>query len=144
MQLPIPATPNQALQRTLPGLVDNAHAPPSQFSDDLVAGHGRQVHVACWQRRIIDRLVDYCFPPLNKIDQNIESVEDMIFDENAKPRQTVYELSVIRRDIIAYRRIIKPQIAVPFHYGAVVGTDADAEKFKELCSGDVRILKPSL
>jgi len=39
---------------------------------------------------------------------------------------------------------IKPKLAVPFHYGAVVGTDADAERFKELCSGDVRILKPSL
>jgi L-ascorbate metabolism protein UlaG (beta-lactamase superfamily) len=39
---------------------------------------------------------------------------------------------------------LKPKLAVPFHYGAVVGTDADAQKFKELCSGDVQILKPSL
>ena len=47
---------------------------------------------------------------LNKIDQNIEQVEDMIFSENA--RQTVQEISLIRRDIIAFRRVIKPQIAV--------------------------------
>jgi len=60
--------------------------------------------------RIIDKLVDYCFPSLGKIDQNIEIVEDMIFEQDN--RQSVYELSVIRRDIIAYRRIIKPQIAV--------------------------------
>ena len=39
---------------------------------------------------------------------------------------------------------IKPRLAVPFHYGAVVGTDADAERFKELCSGDAEILRPSL
>jgi magnesium transporter len=59
---------------------------------------------------IIDKLVDYCFPILNKIDQNIEQVEDVIFSENA--RQTVQEISLIRRDIIAYRRVIKPQISV--------------------------------
>lgn len=28
--------------------------------------------------------------------------------------------------------IIKPKIAVPMHYGAIVGSDADAEKFKSL------------
>lgn len=60
--------------------------------------------------RIIDRLVDYCFAPLNKIGTNIEQVEDMIFGD--KVRQTVYEISLIRRDIIAFRRTIKPQIAV--------------------------------
>ena len=54
--------------------------------------------------------MDYCFPILNKIDQNIEQVEDMIFGENM--RQTVYEISLIRRDIIAFRRIIRPQIGV--------------------------------
>ncbi len=59
---------------------------------------------------IVDRLVDYCFPILNKIDLNIEQVEDDIFEE--KVRQTVLEISIIRRDIIAFRRIIKPLIPV--------------------------------
>jgi L-ascorbate metabolism protein UlaG (beta-lactamase superfamily) len=27
---------------------------------------------------------------------------------------------------------IKPQIAVPMHYAAIVGSDADAKKFKSL------------
>ena len=35
---------------------------------------------------------------------------------------------------------IKPKIAVPMHYGSVVGNDADAETFKELCSEEVKIL----
>jgi L-ascorbate metabolism protein UlaG (beta-lactamase superfamily) len=30
---------------------------------------------------------------------------------------------------------IKPQIAVPMHYGAIVGSDADAKKFKSLVKG---------
>lgn len=60
--------------------------------------------------QVVDRLVDYCFPILNKIDANIEAVEDTIFEEDV--RQTVQDISEIRRDIINFRRIIKPQIAV--------------------------------
>lgn len=59
---------------------------------------------------VIDKLVDYCFPILNKINTNIEQVEDEIFDESV--RKTVYEISIIRRDIIAFRRIIKPLMPV--------------------------------
>jgi L-ascorbate metabolism protein UlaG (beta-lactamase superfamily) len=39
---------------------------------------------------------------------------------------------------------IKPKIAVPMHYGAAVGTDADAQRFSELCSMSSQILQPSL
>jgi L-ascorbate metabolism protein UlaG (beta-lactamase superfamily) len=36
---------------------------------------------------------------------------------------------------------IGPQVAVPMHYGAgIAGTQRDAERFKELCHGEVRIL----
>ncbi len=37
---------------------------------------------------------------------------------------------------------INPQVAVPMHYGEIVGSRADAEKFKWLCSCEVRILEP--
>jgi len=60
--------------------------------------------------RIIDRLVDYCFPILNRIVDNIEEVEDNIFSEDA--RGAVKELSNLRRDIISFRRIIWPMRAV--------------------------------
>ncbi len=60
--------------------------------------------------RIIDRLVDYCFPILNRIVDNIEDVEDNIFSEDA--RGAVKELSNLRRDIISFRRIIWPMRAV--------------------------------
>jgi len=60
--------------------------------------------------RIIDRLVDYCLPILNKIVDNIEEVEDNIFSDSA--RGAVKEISTLRRDIISFRRIIWPIRAV--------------------------------
>jgi len=36
---------------------------------------------------------------------------------------------------------IKPKIAVPMHWGSIVGSMADAEKFKELCETPVEILE---
>ncbi len=59
---------------------------------------------------ILDRLVTYCFPILNKIGSNVEQVEDDIFEEDA--RSSVRELSVLWKDVIAYQRMIKPQTEV--------------------------------
>jgi len=60
--------------------------------------------------RIIDRLVDYCLPILNKIGDNIENVEDNIFSNGV--RGAIREISILRRDIISFRRIIWPMRAV--------------------------------
>ncbi len=60
--------------------------------------------------RIVDRLVDYCFPILNKITENIERVEDDIFAGGVPG--AIRELSILRRDIISFRRIIWPMRAV--------------------------------
>ncbi|MBA7597056.1 Cobalt/magnesium transport protein CorA [subsurface metagenome] len=60
--------------------------------------------------RILDRLVDYCFPIMNKIIANVEAAEERLFSEQA--RDTVREISVLRRDIMAYRRIIRHQPAI--------------------------------
>ena len=35
--------------------------------------------------------------------------------------------------------VIKPKIAVPMHYGKIVGSRADAEKFRDLLEGKVRV-----
>lgn len=58
--------------------------------------------------RIVDRLVDYIFPILSKISDNIETIEEMTFGREAF--QTVQEISIVRRDLIAMRRIIRPQL----------------------------------
>ncbi len=60
--------------------------------------------------RILDRLVDYCLPILNKVGSGIEEVEDSIFSD--RKRGAVREISRLRRDIIAFRRIIWPMRAV--------------------------------
>ena len=60
--------------------------------------------------RITDRLVDYCLPILNKILNNMEDVENEIFSD--RKRDTVREISMLRRDIISFRRIIWPMRAV--------------------------------
>jgi magnesium transporter len=59
---------------------------------------------------ILDRLVNYCFPILGKITESIDAIEDVIFTK-AVP-ETVREISLIRQDLISFRRVIHPQIAV--------------------------------
>ena len=59
---------------------------------------------------VIDALVDYCFPILDKVDSNIRVIEEEVFTEDM--RRIVQEISIVRRDIIALRRIIRPQIAI--------------------------------
>ncbi len=61
--------------------------------------------------RIVDRLIDYCFPILNRIHENIEQTEDNIFASTRVPR-AIEAISVLRRDVIAFRRIIWPMRAV--------------------------------
>lgn len=61
--------------------------------------------------RIIDRLVDYCLPILNKLGDNIEEVDEHIFSNTEMPK-AIEELSTLRRDVIAFRRIIWPMRAV--------------------------------
>lgn len=60
--------------------------------------------------RIIETLVNACFPMLYRVDQHLDVIEAGIFQRNAQ--KMVEELSFVRRDIIAMRRIIRPNIAV--------------------------------
>ena len=60
--------------------------------------------------QILDSLINYCFPILDRVIDNIDKVEDLIFTK-AVP-ETVKEISEIRRDLIGFRRVIRPQIPV--------------------------------
>jgi len=60
--------------------------------------------------RIIDRLIDYCQPIVNKILESMDNLEDEIFTQRRSG--TVREISVLRRDIITFRRTIWPMRAV--------------------------------
>ncbi len=72
--------------------------------DDMSMGSGYLLY------RVIDHLVDNFFPVVYKIERNVQDIEDMIFTHGG--RETVEEISVLRRDIIAYRRIVKPLMPV--------------------------------
>jgi len=61
--------------------------------------------------RIVDRLVDYCLPILNKIGDHIERTEDDIFSSRGMPR-AIEQISMLRRDVISFRRTIWPMRAV--------------------------------
>jgi len=54
---------------------------------------------------ILDRMVDSYFPILDKILSIMDDVEDTVFDETVDAAQ---ELAILRRDVIAQRRIVFP------------------------------------
>lgn len=60
--------------------------------------------------RIVEALVNYCFPMLHRLDEKLDAVEEAMF--RGDTRRTVQELSYLRRDIISLRRILRPNIPV--------------------------------
>jgi len=60
--------------------------------------------------RVIEALVNYCFPMLYKLDEKLDAVEEQMFRRDVQA--TVRELSFLRRDIIALRRILRPNMPV--------------------------------
>jgi magnesium transporter len=69
---------------------------------------GRGSNHAFYQ--IVDVLVDYIFPILRKVDGNIRRIEEDIF--SADTPQIVREIALVRRDVIALRRIIRQQVPI--------------------------------
>jgi magnesium transporter len=59
---------------------------------------------------LLDQLVDYLFPILRKVDSNIHTLEDTVF--TADTRQIIQDIALVRRDIIALRRIIRHLVPI--------------------------------
>ncbi len=85
-------------------LFDEVERSPEVAETLLAQGADRLFH------RILDQLIDYCFPIMRRILQKIDQIDAMIFEPDAL--RVVQEIATVRRDIIACRRIIKPQVAV--------------------------------
>lgn len=60
--------------------------------------------------RLLDALVRHCFPMLDQVDMRLDEIETMLFGRNV--RATVQEISTVRRDIIALRRIVRPNLPI--------------------------------
>lgn len=59
---------------------------------------------------IVDRLVDSCFPILEKMGQDIEEIDKQLL--TMTQRGVVEKISVIRRNAVIFATMIKPQIAI--------------------------------
>lgn len=65
---------------------------------------GRLLH------HIIEMLLESCFPKLDHISKKLDYVEQEIFDGNETAM--VREISIVKRDILNFRRTMKPQRSV--------------------------------
>jgi len=90
--------------RPLLGLLDQVTDIASTRAAVMSRGSGYLLYT------LLERLVEYCFPLLNVIDQRIERIEGMIFTDHI--RRNVYEISVARRDILALRHVMLPQVEI--------------------------------
>src|SRR5918992_424119 len=58
---------------------------------------------------VLDDLFDYCFPILDKIAYKLERIEDEMYE--GRSEEVVRDISNAKQEIIAYRKIIKPERA---------------------------------
>lgn len=59
---------------------------------------------------IVERLFDSCFPRMDHIAEKIDAIESQIFDN--KEKEMVKEISLMRREVLDFRRTLKPQRAI--------------------------------
>jgi magnesium transporter len=59
---------------------------------------------------IIEMLLESCFPKIDHINKNLDQIEDEIFRGNEKAM--LHEISYVKRDILNFRRTLKPQKSV--------------------------------
>lgn len=75
---------------------------------------------------IIEMLLESCFPKLDHISRKLDHIEQEIFSGNEK--DMVFEISVVKRDILNFRRTLKPQRSV----------------IESLAQRDYKLIDPSL
>ncbi|HAR99773.1 MAG: Mg2 transporter protein CorA family protein [Candidatus Moranbacteria bacterium GW2011_GWC2_37_73] len=56
---------------------------------------------------ILEMLLESCFPRIDHIHRKLEHIEEQVF--NGKEKEMVFEISVVKRDILNFRRTLKPQ-----------------------------------
>ena len=66
---------------------------------------------------------------------SIPEMKDLHVDVALLPVSGTYVMTA--QEAAEAARIINPKVAVPMHYGSLVGSKADAERFKEFCGGVV-------
>jgi len=59
---------------------------------------------------ILDDIVDHIFPMLNKVGAKISVIEENMFTSDMP--DILQQISLVRRDVIALRRVIRPQVTI--------------------------------
>ena len=74
----------------------------SDYREQLFSkGSGRLLY------EVLDDLLDYCFPILDKIGHKLDALEDDVFE--GRSQAVVRDISNVKQEIISYRKIIKPE-----------------------------------
>lgn len=87
----------------------------SQFFESLEKSEGKrrlslETTPAHLLHNLLEILLNSCFPRLNHIHKKIDYIETQVFAE--KEKEMVFEISVLKRDILNFRRTIKPQRSI--------------------------------
>ena len=59
---------------------------------------------------LLDHLIDNCLPALDHIGEKIEKIVNKVF--KGKEKEMLMEIAIVKRDLIDFRRAIKPQLSV--------------------------------
>ncbi len=59
---------------------------------------------------VFSRLVNYCYPIMHKVNQNIRHIEHNLFGNDTP--HILQEVAIVRRDVISIRHILHPQLDV--------------------------------
>lgn len=83
------------------------------FNDCQVQEHHQNQHFKSSGHLLfglLDWLIDSCLPMLDHIAEKIEKIENQVFKD--KEKEMVSQIAVIKKDIIDFRRALKPQRSV--------------------------------
>lgn len=87
----------------------------TNFFDELGGSSGRRrLHMgktpAHLLHALVSLLLNSCFKRLNHIGQSLDAIETQVFA--GKEKEMVREISVVKRDILNFRRTLKPQRSI--------------------------------
>lgn len=60
--------------------------------------------------QLLEILLNSCFPRLDHISKKLDFIEEQVFA--GKEKEMVFEISVLKRDVLNFRRTLKPQRAI--------------------------------
>lgn len=87
----------------------------SEFLHLLSSSEGRRRHFMSdtpthLLYNLLEKLVESCFPRLDHMSENLDEIEKQVFAGNEK--EMVFEISVVKRDILNFRRTMMPQRSI--------------------------------